>query len=46
MVKHVSQILGGKGGGGRLDMAQSGGSSPENSDQAIKMLKEYIRKQI
>ena len=44
MVKHVSQILGGKGGGGRSDMAQSGGSSPENSDQAIEMLKEYIRK--
>ena len=44
MVKHVSEILGGKGGGGRPDMAQSGGSSPENSIQAIKMLKEYIRK--
>ena len=26
MVKHVSEILGGKGGGGRPDMAQSGGS--------------------
>ena len=43
MVKHVSVILGGKGGGGRRDMAQSGGSSPENSDQAIKALKEYIK---
>ena len=44
MVKHVSEKLGGKGGGGRPDMAQSGGSSPENSNEAIKMLKEYIRK--
>ena len=44
MVKHVSETLGGKGGGGRPDMAQSGGSSPENSDKAIEMLKEYIRK--
>ncbi|MDC1356955.1 alanine--tRNA ligase [Pseudomonadota bacterium] len=44
MVKHVSEKLGGKGGGGRPDMAQSGGSSPENCNQAIKMLKEYIRK--
>ena len=46
MVKHVSEILGGKGGGGRPDMAQSGGSSPENSIQAIQMLKEYIKKSI
>jgi alanyl-tRNA synthetase len=44
MVKHVSETLGGKGGGGRPDMAQSGGSSPEKSDKAIEMLKEYIRK--
>ena len=43
MVKHVSETLGGKGGGGRPDMAQSGGSSPEKSDKAIEMLKEYIR---
>lgn len=44
MVKHVSETLGGKGGGGRPDMAQSGGSSPEKSDKALEMLKEYIRK--
>jgi alanyl-tRNA synthetase len=43
MVKNVSETLGGKGGGGRPDMAQSGGSSPEQSDKAIEMLKEYIR---
>ncbi len=42
MVKEVSTILGGKGGGGRADMAQSGGSSPENSPLAIEILKKYI----
>ncbi len=44
MVKEVSTILGGKGGGGRADMAQSGGSSPENSLLAIESLKKYINK--
>ena len=44
MVKEVSTILGGKGGGGRADMAQSGGSSPENSPLAIEILKKYINK--
>jgi alanyl-tRNA synthetase len=44
MVKEVSTILGGKGGGGRADMAQSGGSSPENSPLAIESLKKYINK--
>jgi alanyl-tRNA synthetase len=42
MVKEVSDILGGKGGGGRPDMAQSGGSTPENSLLAIETLKKYI----
>ncbi len=42
MVKEVSTILGGKGGGGRADMAQSGGSSPQNSTLAIESLKKYI----
>ncbi len=44
MVKEVSTVLGGKGGGGRADMAQSGGSSPENSPLAIEILKKYINK--
>ena len=42
MVKEVSTILGGKGGGGRPDMAQSGGSIPDNSQLAIETLKKYI----
>ncbi|MGY9060470.1 MAG: DHHA1 domain-containing protein, partial [Candidatus Puniceispirillales bacterium] len=42
MVNFISKILGGKGGGGRPDMAQSGGSLPDNSELAIQKLKDYI----
>jgi len=44
LVNTVSEILGGKGGGGRPDMAQSGGSKPEKSTEAINTLKNYIAK--
>ena len=46
MVNEVSSILGGKGGGGRPDMAQSGGSDPKNSQQAINKIKDYIKLKI
>ena len=46
MVKEVSVILGGKGGGGRPDMAQSGGSDSKNSMQVINKLKDYIKHKI
>ena len=42
MVNFISDLLGGKGGGGRPDMAQSGGSMPDKSEEAINKLKEYI----
>ena len=42
MVNFISKTLGGKGGGGRPDMAQSGGSMPDNSEIAIQKLKSYI----
>ena len=35
MVKAALPFLGGKGGGGRPDMAQGGGSDISNSAQAI-----------
>ena len=38
----ASSSHGGQGGGGRVDMAQSGGSLPENSPLAIESLKKYI----
>ena len=44
LVNFVSKTLGGKGGGGRPDMAQSGGSNPEKSAEAIDLLKNYILK--
>ena len=36
IVRAVTPVLGGKGGGGRADMAQGGGASVENADAAIK----------
>ena len=42
MVNFISEVLGGNGGGGRPEMAQSGGSLPDNSELAIKKLKDYI----
>jgi alanyl-tRNA synthetase len=42
MVNFIAGLLGGKGGGGRSDMAQSGGSMPHKSEEAINKLKEYI----
>jgi alanyl-tRNA synthetase len=38
IVREMSEILGGKGGGGRPDFAQAGGSDPSQIDQAITKL--------
>ena len=43
LVKEAAKILGGKGGGGRPDMAQSGGTSPEKALSAIETIKNYIK---
>ncbi len=37
-----SEIIGGKGGGGRKDFAQAGGTNPGKIDEAIIKLKELI----
>ena len=42
LVKIASEILGGKGGGGRKDFAQAGGSNKGSIEKAIKALKEKI----
>jgi len=42
VIQEVSVILGGKGGGGRKDLAQAGGSSLDNIKDAIKKIKEKI----
>src|SRR5690606_2063324 len=35
LVKAAAEVLGGKGGGGRPDMAQAGGASADNAEAAI-----------
>jgi alanyl-tRNA synthetase len=42
LVKIASEILGGKGGGGREDFAQAGGSNKEKIDEAFKTLSKEI----
>ena len=42
MVRAAVAELGGKGGGGRPDMAQGGGSSPENAQAAIAAVKAML----
>ncbi len=39
LVRVAAEALGGKGGGGRPDMAQAGGTAPENADDAIKAVR-------
>ncbi|MBR9863838.1 MAG: alanine--tRNA ligase [Rhodobacteraceae bacterium] len=42
LVKAAAAALGGKGGGGRPDMAQAGGPSADNAEVAIKAAKEIL----
>ncbi|MEN9012250.1 MAG: alanine--tRNA ligase [Yoonia sp.] len=42
LLRAAVPALGGKGGGGRADMAQGGGASAENADQAIADAKTYL----
>ena len=42
LVKAAAEALGGKGGGGRPDMAQAGGASAENADGAIRAAEAVI----
>ena len=42
IIKQVSSVVGGSGGG-RPDMAQAGGSQPENLDAALAKALEVIR---
>ncbi|MBU1124591.1 MAG: alanine--tRNA ligase [Candidatus Omnitrophica bacterium] len=45
IIRHISQIIGGSGGG-RKDFAQSGGSTPENLTHAFDALKKYIKDKV
>ena len=42
LLRAVTPVLGGKGGGGRADMAQGGGASVENADAAIAAAKAVL----
>ncbi len=42
IVRVAAEVLGGKGGGGRPDMAQAGGASAENADEAIEAVKKLL----
>ena len=42
LVKKASEILGGKGGGGRKDFAQAGGSNKSKIDEAFNILSKEI----
>ncbi len=42
IVRVAAEVLGGKGGGGRPDMAQAGGPSAENSEQAIAAVEKLL----
>ena len=42
LVKIASKVLGGKGGGGRKDFAQAGGSNKDNIEKTFKILNEKI----
>ena len=44
LVKIASSIVGGKGGGGRKDLAQAGGNIPENVNKIYEVLKNEIIK--
>lgn len=43
IVNHIASQVGGKGGG-RSDMAQAGGSQPENLDSALTSVEDFVRK--
>ena len=42
IIKDVSKILGGKGGGGRKDLAQAGGQDPSKINEAIEFIKKIL----
>ena len=43
LVKVGAEVLGGKGGGGRPDMAQAGGPHGERAEDAIEAIAEFVR---
>ena len=46
LVRVGSQALGGKGGGGRPDMAQAGGPDPDAGDKAVSAIADALRERV
>lgn len=44
LVRVAAEAVGGKGGGGRADMAQAGGPDADKADKALAAVKKYITK--
>ena len=42
IVRMAAEITGGKGGGGRPDMAQAGGADPSKAEKAIEIVRNFI----
>jgi len=46
LVRLAASSLGGKGGGGRADMAQAGGSDATQAEQALNAIRDAIREAV
>ena len=46
IVRKASEVTGGKGGGGRPDMAQAGGGDPRKANEAIESIKLFISNKV
>ena len=46
LIRFITPILGGKGGGGKKELAQGGGIEPNKSEEAINKTIDYIKSKI
>ena len=46
LIRFITPILGGKGGGGKKELAQGGGIEPAKSEEAINKTIDYIKSKI
>jgi alanyl-tRNA synthetase len=46
LVKVAAEALGGKGGGGRPDMAQAGGTDPAGLQGALQSVKSWVESRV
>ena len=46
LIRFITPMLGGKGGGGKKELAQGGGIEPNKSEEAISKIIDYIKNKI